>query len=509
MKLQTKLLLHSFISIVIALFILSFVIQRMLGMQSTANTFSDTLIKVEQLNSSMVSYQQALDNFGKNQTEGNRVNANNKYKDFLQKALILESVTFSTENEKRRIDMIRNKIDHIRADMKLVAASDEKNRIEAMKLSSKMFGIMNDIYILSLSLHEQHDSLSKQNNSSTVTISVASGLILLLVSSVISLYITRTIVRPIKALSDYSQRIASGDLSIKAINYDHNDEVGQLTRSFHTMKLNLSELIDTIKSNADELKRRNERIQDSISYAKRIQESIIPHERKLAELFRDHFLIWSPKDMVGGDFYWTHRTKSGYYVAVGDCTGHGVPGALMSILSISSLKHVVDQEKRQDLSPADILRALNRMIKKDLNQQIKGGLTDDGLDIGLCYIEDDKVTFAGSKLSLYIQSARGLTEIKGDKKSIGYHRTPDEYEFTNHTTEADANTTFFITTDGLVHQNGGETDYSLGKKRLMRMITDYSALPLDRQKDGLLSELKKYMGEQPQRDDITLIAFIV
>jgi serine phosphatase RsbU (regulator of sigma subunit) len=505
MKLQTKLSLHSFISILIAFLIGFYVIMNMMAMQTTANQFSSTLLKMEELNSSMVTFQQSLDNFGKNPTEGNLLNATRKYADALKCAQILNDALFTKADEKRRVSFLRQKIELIKQDMKGI--TEQRRTTEAMQLSTKIFGVLNDIYLLNLSLNDESVLLSQEQNIRIVTISIMSGLILLLASIVSSTIITRRIVNPIKMLSSYAQKIASGNLSIAEIVYNIGDEVGALTRSFNLMRQNLSELIERIIANADELKQKNERINDSIDYAKRIQESLLPDEKLFSQFCLEHFLVWKPRDTVGGDFYWCKETEDGFYFAVGDCTGHGVPGALMTTLSISALDYLLS--RKNNPSPAMILQELNQMIKEKLNQKSGMGLTDDGLDIALCHFDGTAITFAGSKLSLYIKTDADFLILKGDRKGIGYRRTSSDFPFSNHIIPIEENMTFYMTTDGYLDQNGGEKGYSLGKKRFVETIEKAYSLPLTEQKDLFLENLHQYRGEEPQRDDITMLAFKV
>jgi serine phosphatase RsbU (regulator of sigma subunit) len=490
-------------SILVALLIMSYVIVNMMGMQTTANQFSDTLLKMEQLNSAMVTFQQSLDNFGKNPTEGNLFNATRKYSDSLNKSQILNDALFANADEKRRVGFLRQKIELIKQDMKVV--TEQRRTTEAMQLSTKIFGVLNDIYLLNLSLNDQSDLLSQEHNKQIVTISIIGGLILLLASIISSMIITRRIVNPIKMLNSYAQKIASGNLSIAEIRYQGEDEVGQLTQSFNLMKRNLSELIERIQANADELKQKNERIHDSIDYAKRIQESLLPDESLFSQSCQEHLLMWKPRDTVGGDFYWCKATKDGFYIAVGDCTGHGVPGALMTTLSISTLDYLVEQTKSP--SPANILKELNQMIKEKLNQKTGMGLTDDGLDIGLCYFAGTTLTFAGSKIPLYIKTDNEFMILKGDRKGIGYRRTPSDHPYKDQIIVIEESMTFYMITDGYIDQNGGEKGYSFGKKLFVKTIEKAYPLPLDEQKDLFLNELQQYMGEESQRDDITMLAF--
>lgn len=503
MKLQTKLVLNSMISILIALIIMLYIILTMFGMQKTAKSFSDVLVEVEQLNSSLASYQLAIGNYGRNPTESNRLMVVTRHEDMLEQSDRLGTLHTDRTNarETQRVQFIGEKVEQIRSGAGVVI--EEGNTVEAMKLSSKLFGVMNDVYLLKLALNEQYEQLSRTNNQRLFAISIISGVILLVASGAVSLFITRRTVRPIQLLSAYSRKISEGDLEVAEVDHASDDEVGQLTRSFNLMKRSLAEMIERIQRDAGVLKEHNERIRDSIHYAERIQRSMFPSEDQLPEEVREHFLIWKPRDVVGGDFYWWKRSGHGVYIAVGDCTGHGVPGALMTTLSISALNRLADQEER--LSPAHMLDQMNEMIKHNLHKDNEMVLSDDGLDLALLYIEKGTVTFAGSKLSLYVKDGPQVVELRGDRKSIGYKRTPGDYRFHEQQVTVLPDTVLYITTDGFLDQNGGEQDYSFGRRRFARLLQEAEGLSLAEQKSWFLSQLDEYKGNAGQRDDITLL----
>lgn len=273
--------------------------------------------------------------------------------------------------------------------------------------------------------------------------------------------------------------------------------------------LELNEQLERkVEERTKELIEKNMKIMDSIDYAKRIQESILPSTDQLDSLFNDYFLLWRPRDTVGGDFYWSKRLgEDDYLIAVGDCTGHGVPGALMSMLAISVLNHVVDFECKND--PGFILQKLNGFIKETLNQNGLEGTTDDGLDIGLCYISKGKeLVFAGAKCALYaVAYGKEVAVYNGDKRSIGYRRTAKDFVYSNQVIPLTKDQRFYMSTDGFFDQNGGPKNYSFGKKRFISLINMYDEFSLSEQKGFFEQQLEIFMGEEAQRDDITVIAF--
>ncbi len=263
------------------------------------------------------------------------------------------------------------------------------------------------------------------------------------------------------------------------------------------------QLEEKVAVRTQELSEKNNKLVDSIDYAKRIQETILPRRDLFQDIFAEHFLVWQPRDQVGGDFYWLKETEEGYLFAIGDCTGHGVPGALMTMLTISTLNHIVEKEAVRD--PAHILQKLNKSIKKTLNQETRNGPTDDGLDIGLIYFQkSNTITFAGAKCSLYIKNDKQLNVIKADRKSIGYRRTNSDYEFTKTMVKLEPSDVIYLTTDGLLDQNGENNRPSFGKSKFIELIENHYHEPISTQKEVFLAAINNYMGNEAQRDDITL-----
>ncbi len=261
-----------------------------------------------------------------------------------------------------------------------------------------------------------------------------------------------------------------------------------------------------VRERTVELVEKNQKIMDSIDYAKRLQESVLPSAKELAAVFKDYFVIWKPRDTVGGDFYTVRRMDpERSLVIIADCTGHGVPGALMTMAVQSILNEIIDQEPE---SPAKLLALLNRRVKAVLHRYDQNGITDDGLDIAICLIEQGKrLTFAGAKLHLYRNRANQVEVIKGDNHSIGYRRSNPDWQFTDHELVIEPGDRFYLSTDGYVDQNGGAQDLPFGRSRFTEAIGAGTKVSLVLQAEVFKTSLQKYMGNEPQRDDITIIGF--
>ncbi len=255
-----------------------------------------------------------------------------------------------------------------------------------------------------------------------------------------------------------------------------------------------------------ELEKNNNRIIESITYAKRIQQAILPSSDRLKQFFTDHFIIYQPKDLVSGDFYWFGQVNSRVYIAVVDCTGHGVPGAFMSMIGNTLLNQIVIEKKVQD--PKYILSALHSHIRQALKQETSEN--KDGMDITLCCLEkqrksdDFKITFAGAKTSLYFLKSNKLFQLKGDRSSIGGVNSSQKLEFNDQTFHLKKGDSFYLSSDGF-RDTCNEKRKNFGTKNLERLIIDNQHLSMEKRGEIFWEELEKFKGEADQRDDITFL----
>jgi PAS domain S-box-containing protein len=252
----------------------------------------------------------------------------------------------------------------------------------------------------------------------------------------------------------------------------------------------------------------NQLILQSLRYARRIQAAILPQIRDLAAVSADHFLIWEPRDIVGGDFFWFQPIRDGHAVVVGDCTGHGVPGAFMTLVAWGMMDRMLQLAPSEN--PSHVLAGLHRGVQTLLGQDRQTGDTDDGLEAGVCFINPKrmKMTFAGARFSLWRSNERGVTEIKGDRKGVGYRRYPRETTFTDITLPYGPGDSFYMTTDGLIDQIGGPRGRSFGKSRFQQLLKKYQGHPMQIQAEAVRNELARYQGQQLRRDDLTILGFV-
>ncbi|WP_347488966.1 SpoIIE family protein phosphatase [Desulfoscipio sp. XC116] len=250
---------------------------------------------------------------------------------------------------------------------------------------------------------------------------------------------------------------------------------------------------------------RTAKIMDSIDYAKRLQEAVMPGDKEMAEAFNEHFIIWRPRDLVGGDLYWLKKKGDDHVLAIVDCTGHGVPGALMTMAVVSILNHIIDDVCSDD--PAVILRELNVRMKAALHKKASA-VSDDGADVGICHWHSGQyLSFAGARIALYVKTTDGVQVIKGDRHSVGYQKSDPDLIFNKVTLPFREGDMFYLTTDGFLDQNGGPKNHSFGKTRFTALINDHGHLPLAGQQHFFEDELDGYKQTEEQRDDITVIGF--
>ncbi|MDQ3046011.1 MAG: SpoIIE family protein phosphatase [Bacteroidota bacterium] len=251
------------------------------------------------------------------------------------------------------------------------------------------------------------------------------------------------------------------------------------------------------------IEEKNKDITDSINYAKRIQEASLPDPNSLSDLFPESFILFKPKDIVSGDFYWFAELKGKKIVVAADCTGHGVPGALMSMIGTNILTKVVIEEGIS--SPAEILNRLNQEVRKTLKQTASTSETRDGMDIAIVCIEADQVEYAGAHRPLWrITNNCCLEEIKANKFSIGGIQQ-EEKQFQQHTIPLKKGEMIYLFSDGYADQFGGPSGKKLMTKNLKELLLKMNELSMIDQKNKLNTTIEEWRCNREQIDDILII----
>lgn len=239
-------------------------------------------------------------------------------------------------------------------------------------------------------------------------------------------------------------------------------------------------------------------ITDSIYYAQKIQESLIIPESQLKKSIPDSFVLYRPRDIVSGDFYWFAEKSGCRILAVADCTGHGVPGAFMSLIGISSLNQIVIE--RGITSPALILELLREQVIKSFNQADEESHRRDGMDIGIIKIEEDKVTFAGANNPCLLMRENDISVFSADKQPVGYHEHATSFNETEIRTQK--GDTLYLFSDGIVDQFGGEKGKKLKIRFFKEWLLEASNMKMEEQKKFIESKLIKWKKGFDQTDDI-------
>jgi phosphoserine phosphatase RsbU/P len=241
---------------------------------------------------------------------------------------------------------------------------------------------------------------------------------------------------------------------------------------------------------------KNRLVMESINYASVIQKSFLRSSKQdLASSLTDYYMHWEPRDKVGGDYYFCKKFDDGFFFALIDCTGHGVPGAFMTLIMASFIDHILIDDHRRD--PAAALAVMNG--------------SDDGMDAVFIWVDNvqNKITYSGAKTPLfYIRKDEDKVEVlTPNKKGVGYVDTPIDFEWTNTALEITSGMSIYLTTDGITDQIGGDKNIAFGKRRYTDLLLEHRNLPMTQQEAALMDAFYQYQGKQKRRDDVSAIGF--
>lgn len=259
------------------------------------------------------------------------------------------------------------------------------------------------------------------------------------------------------------------------------------------------------------IEQKNKDISDSINYAQRIQQGILPTDEEIASCFKNYFVLYEPKDIVSGDFYWSVNatsSKTGVNVsliAAVDCTGHGVPGAFMSMLGNTLLNQTIFNP--EVVYPSDVLDFLNKELPQNLKSQGKDASIRDGMDMSICSFDFKgmKLYYAGANNPCWVIRRGELIELKGDKQPISAYNDPDKRAFTNKELQLEAGDQVYLFTDGFADQFGGPKGKKFKYRQFKEILLENAYLPLPAQKEMLSKAFHRWKGELEQVDDVLVI----
>jgi serine phosphatase RsbU (regulator of sigma subunit) len=299
--------------------------------------------------------------------------------------------------------------------------------------------------------------------------------------------------------------------SISAMNRELEEKVKERTREvveqkeeIETQKEEIEAQLDLATLQRDTILNQKDLILDSIRYAERIQAAILPPSNILKEFLSDHFIIFKPRDIVSGDYYWAREKDNKLLIAVADCTGHGVPGGFLSMLGISSMNEIVNRSK--ELNPGKILEQLREVVITSLHQTGTRDEAQDGIEIALCVIDLKKrsVEYSGANRPLYLVRGGAVEHFRPDRMPIGiYEQEPAP--FTTHTIQLNKGDSIYLFSDGYVDQLGGplrKTFRAINFRKLLLKIQEQS---MEKQRAVLMEKMASWQGEVEQIDDVLVL----
>ncbi len=328
------------------------------------------------------------------------------------------------------------------------------------------------------------------------------------------LFVTRSITSPLNKLVDSVVHISRKNLNERA-KIEGSKEIVKLATKFNKMLDELQSFYNEleqkvadrtaeIEAKKKEIEAKNDSITHSIRYAKRIQNAILPTNTQLNEIIKEHFVLYKPKDIVSGDFYWASKKGNKSIIVGADCTGHGVPGAFMSMIGNTLLNKIVNEYN--ETSPDVILNTMRSEVITSLKQNNKDRSSKDGMDIVIVVIDYDemKLWFAGAHNPLFLIRDNELHVYKGDKQPVGYFREINK-PFTCHEIDLKEKDVFYICSDGYQDQFGGVYDRKFMVKRMKQLFLDIHQDQMSTQKDILNNTIEEWMVDTKQVDDILII----
>ena len=291
--------------------------------------------------------------------------------------------------------------------------------------------------------------------------------------------------------------------TIKAQNDKLEQQVRERTHELEVANTEIEAQRDFARYQRDQIAQHQKAIMDSIQYALTIQNSLLPSAHILKANLPEHFILFKPRDIVSGDFYWFSEHENHYYIAAADCTGHGVPGAFMSMLGMALMNEIVN--KHPDIDPDSLLNELRSQIIETLHQKGDPGAAKDGIDMVVCKIDKQKsrLLFAGANNSLYHIRNKELTEYKTDKMPVSIHLVM--HPFTGHAIDLKPGDHVYLFSDGYADQFGGPKGKKLKYVPFKRLLVSISEREMHEQGLQLDREFEQWKGDLDQIDDVVVI----
>lgn len=350
-----------------------------------------------------------------------------------------------------------------------------------------------------INLLKQESKLSKESITQKNIVIIGSLIILLLLALSLAVYISRNRLKQ-KALT----LLNSQNKEIE----ERNFQLGEMTEELKSQKEEIETHRDQLSEAYSILEKRNQDVTDSINYAQKIQNSLLPDLKTIKKALPESFIFYKARDIVSGDFYWFHQKKVDgkeiKFIASIDCTGHGVPGAFMSMIADALLSQVIIELDFNQ--PSEILSEIDRRLRIMLKQDENYG--NDGMEIGLCATYDNKLVFSGAGHKLVYYENGELNIVRDNRYSIGESFiSHQKMQFKNHSISIDSPKMFYLFSDGIQDQFGGPKDKKLGIKRLRRNLESIHKDAAHKQEKHIKDMVENWKGSEEQVDDMLLIGF--
>ncbi|WP_460032904.1 SpoIIE family protein phosphatase [Megalodesulfovibrio paquesii] len=366
--------------------------------------------------------------------------------------------------------------------------------------------------------HGQHEGVGAQGVSQAEHVSA--GIIMYMAAWVLLYFPVCKALEEIVALrnitlcNNFCRSLQEGkglqDLHLPPERGAENDFI-RLKRNMFWMGRSLLDREHRIAGMLSELEEAQRQVMDSIEYASAIQHQMQIPAARLTDYVVDGYILWKPRDVVGGDSYWLRRTPGGVFVGVFDCTGHGVPGAFITLIVHSMLDNM--DLTTMEGHPGRVLESLNRKLKAFLGQNGEatgtGKRSNDGLEMGLCWLPNDTATmcYAGAGISAFLVADGETRELKAERVGIGYREAPQDHAYAEQCLSLEGIAGVHLATDGLFDQVGGEKNLPFGKRRFLKLIAEYGGHPFSAQQAGIWELFESHRGLSARRDDVTVLGF--
>lgn len=451
-----------------------------------------------------------------------------------QMQILKESVANNDLLQQQDAEQVLNLLDQYQSAFIQLVAAEKSIGLNASHGLKREVDNLSRLYIkqLDLLVADIHSAQARMISQLEVYF-LLSLIFFITVSIVASIVLARNMTSRLAVLKENLSRFVSSNFKETSSYPDKvgKDEVGELTKNFKVLEdeivvhfnhyrnkvekrtqeiLNQKEEIEITKGI---IERKNKDMLDSIKYAKRIQDSILPEDRFIAQLLPEHFIFFQPKDIVSGDFYWVDHKDNLIYLAVADCTGHGVPGAFMSIIGYNLLNQAIHEKGLS--SPELILNYLNIGISTTLGQddaerQKKAGIKD-GMDIALVVMDlkAGKLQFSGAQRPLVIIRNQELMEFKGNRMPVGGYLFGQYLRFDLHEIDIQSGDRLYLFSDGFSDQFGGEHQKKFKYAKKRELLYSLRETPFNEHCQILRESFEIWKGKQEQIDDICIFGMQV